>query len=80
MYIIDIVANVPSDLSGITINGLPIVAVPRMSNDGSLFLLEGDQFEGSNGNSYPIYFADSESVLTYLNSHSAEWTIDIWGY
>jgi hypothetical protein len=78
MYIIDIVANMPSDLSGLTINGKPIVAVPRLSNDGSLFLLEGDQFEGYEMVSgYPNYFATSESVLSYLSAHSSEWTRDI---
>ena len=55
------------DLDNIYIDGDKIIAIPRLSNDGSKFILQGDKF-----NQY-----DLEGILQYLETNKAEWELDL---
>ena len=67
-YILDNIANLANiDLDNIYIEGRKIIASPRLSNDGSKFILQGDQFTD-----YSI-----EDILQFLKDNKAEWELDM---
>ena len=73
-YIIDVIADLSNiDLDNIYVNGVKVPSEPRLSNDGSLFLLRGDQFSQPDSGIFPLYFDTNEQVITYLNEHPNDW-------
>ena len=77
-YIIDVIEDLTNiDLNYVYVNGVKVIADPRPSTDGSLFLLRGDQFDDlvDDGN-FPLYFSDNTEIITYLNAHASVWDKD----